>query len=100
MRLNSHFRPVSIARFLGIVSFLSLIGSMPLKGQGVIKDSLYTSPVKESGNVSPFSYELEGEASYVGTGAAKRGSKSAGDITEISSSAGVVVSTQLNSQSL
>ncbi len=100
MRLNERFRPVSIARFLGTLSFLSLIGSLPLKGQGVVKDSLYSSPIKESGSVSPFSYELEGEASYVGTGAAKRGSKSAGDITEISSSAGVVVSTQLNSQSL
>jgi Domain of unknown function (DUF6268) len=100
MRLNARFRPVSIARFLGTLSFLSLIGSVSLKGQGVIKDSLYSSPIKESGSVSPFSYELEGEASYVGTGAAKRGSKSAGDITEISSSAGVVVSTQLNSQSL
>jgi hypothetical protein len=100
MRLNARFRPVSIARFLGTLSFLSLIGSLPLKGQGVVKDSLYSSPIKESGSVSPFSYELEGEASYVGTGAAKRGSKSAGDITEISSSAGVVVSTQLNSQSL
>jgi hypothetical protein len=100
MRLNARFRPVSIARFLGTLSFLSLIGSLPIKGQGVVKDSLYSSPIKESGSVSPFSYELEGEASYVGTGAAKRGSKSAGDITEISSSAGIVVSTQLNSQSL
>jgi hypothetical protein len=100
MRLNARFWPASIARFLGIVSFLSLVGSVSLKGQGVVKDSLYSSPIKESGSVSPFSYELEGEASYVGTGAAKRGSKSAGDITEISSSAGVVVSTQLNSQSL
>jgi hypothetical protein len=98
--LNARFRPVSIARFLGTLSFLSLIGSLPIKGQGVVKDSLYSSPIKESGSVSPFSYELEGEASYVGTGAAKRGSKSAGDITEISSSAGIVVSTQLNSQSL
>jgi hypothetical protein len=100
MRSNARFRPVSIARFLGTLSFLSLIGSLPIKGQGVVKDSLYSSPIKESGSVSPFSYELEGEASYVGTGAAKRGSKSAGDITEISSSAGIVVSTQLNSQSL
>lgn len=100
MRLNARFWPVSIARFFGIVSFLSLVGSVSLKGQGAVKDSLYSSPIKESGSVSPFSYELEGEASYVGTGAAKRGSKSAGDITEISSSAGVVVSTQLNSQSL
>jgi hypothetical protein len=100
MRLNSGSRPISIARFFGVISFLSLLGSLGLKGQRVVKDSLYSSPIKESGSVSPFSYELEGEASYLGTGAAKRGSKSAGDITEISSSAGVVVSAQVHDQSL
>src|SRR3982074_1357822 len=100
MRLNERFRPVSIARFLGTLSFLSLIGSLPLKGQGVVKDSLYSSPIKESGSVSPFSYELEGEAADGRRGAAKRGSKSAGDITEIRSAAGIVLSAQLNRQSL
>jgi hypothetical protein len=82
---------MTIARLFGVFSFWCLISGLPLKGQGVLKDSA---------SVSPFSFELEGESSFLGTGAAKRGSKSVGDISEISSSAGVVVSTQFRNRSL
>jgi hypothetical protein len=91
MRLNPDSRPIAIARLFGFFSFWCLIGGLPLKGQGVLKDSA---------SVSPFSFELEGESSFLGTGTAKRGSKSVGDISEIGSSAGVVVSTQFRNLSL
>jgi hypothetical protein len=46
-------------------------------------------------NVSPFSYELEGESSYIGTGTASRGRTNYGNFSEINSSASLVISDQL-----
>jgi hypothetical protein len=78
-------------RFFAVLFVLCLMASPPAKGQRVLKDS---------SSVSLFSYELDGESSFLGTGTAKRGSRSVGDISEISSSAGVVVSMQLHNLQL
>jgi hypothetical protein len=86
MRLNPISRLITFTRFSGASCVVCLMCCLPVKGQSILKDAA---------SVSPFSYELEGESSFVGIGTAKQGSKSVGDITEISSSAGFVVSTQI-----
>ena len=91
MRLNPIYRLITFTRFSGAFCVICLMCCLPVKGQSILKDAA---------SVSPFSYELEGESSFVGTGTAKQGSKSVGDITEISSSAGFVVSTQIRNLSL
>lgn len=45
--------------------------------------------------VSPFSYELDGEASYIGSGQATHGRVDYGNFTEIHSAAGIVLSDQI-----
>jgi hypothetical protein len=89
--MNAGFGAIAAARFFCVLFAFCVAGDLTLKGQAVLR---------ESPSVSPFSYEAGGEASYVGTGEAKRGSRSVGDITEISSSAGVVVSTQVSRSAL
>jgi hypothetical protein len=79
--MNAGFGAIAAARFFCFLFAVCVAGDLTLKGQAVLR---------ESSSVSPFSYEAGGESSYVGTGEAKRGSRSVGDITEISSSAGVV----------
>jgi Domain of unknown function (DUF6268) len=64
-----------------------------LNAQGILRSFGATSPSGPS--VSPLSYELNGESSFFGTGTAKAGSTSVGDITEISSSAKLVLSAQV-----
>jgi hypothetical protein len=51
--------------------------------------------VRGGANVSPFSYELDGEASYVGDGSATHGRVNYGNFSEIHSAAGIVISDQL-----
>jgi hypothetical protein len=89
--MNSGFSAITAARFLGVSFVFFLLGSLQLKGQGVLINS---SPA------SPFSYELDAGSSFLGTGTAKQGSKSVGDISEISSSAAIVVSMQIRDRSL
>jgi hypothetical protein len=89
--MNAGFGAIAAARFFCVLFAVSVARDLTLKGQAVLR---------ESSSVSPFSYEAGGESSYVGTGEAKRGSRSVGDITEISSSAGVVVSRQVSRSAL
>jgi hypothetical protein len=89
--MNAGLGRFAAARFFGVVIAFCLSGELTSKGQAVLR---------ESTSVSPFSYEAGGEAAYVGTGGAKRGSRSVGDITEISSSAGIVMSTQVSRSAL
>jgi hypothetical protein len=89
--MNAGFGAVAAARFFCLLFAFCTAGDLTLKGQAVLR---------ESNSVSPFSFEADGEASYVGTGEAKRGSRSVGDITEISSFAGVVLSTQVSRSAL
>ena len=89
--MNSGFGATLAVRLLGALFVSFLMGSLQVKGQGVLKNS---------SSVSAFSYELDAESSFLGTGTAKRGSKGVGDISEISSSAGIVVSTQFRDRSL
>ena len=89
--MNAGLGRIAPARFYCVLFAFCLGGDLTLKGQAVLR---------ESPSVSPFSYEVAGEASYIGTGEAKRGSSSVGDITEINGSAGVVVSTQVSRSAL
>ena len=84
--MNAGFGAVAAARFFCLLFAFCIAGDLTLKGQAVLR---------EPNSVSPFSFEAAGEASYVGIGEAKRGSRSVGGITEISSFAGVVVPTQV-----
>jgi uncharacterized protein DUF6268 len=86
---------------LKLASFfaLCLIGNLSLEAQEAL-NLRAQEPLKGSSSVSPFSYELEGESAFVGTGTAKQGSKNVGDITEISGSAGLVVSRQIRDVAL
>jgi hypothetical protein len=83
--------PLPGARLFGVLAIFFLAAAPPLKAQHIFK---------ESTAVSPLSFQLDGEASFVGTGAAKRGSKSVGDISEIDSSAGAVASWQIRDSTL
>jgi hypothetical protein len=74
--MNAGFGAVAAARFFCLLFAFCTAGDLTLKGQAVLR---------ESNSVSPFSFEADGEASCVGTGEAKKGSRSVGDITEISS---------------
>jgi len=89
--MNAGFRAGIPTRFCGVVFAFFLIGNLPSSGQSVLRPS---------SSVSPFSYEIDGESSFVGTGEAKQGSRSVGDISEISSSAGIVVSRQIRDSML
>src|ERR1700757_2447726 len=64
-----------------------------LNAQGILKSFGGAAPSAPS--TSLLSYELDAEGSFFGTGTAKAGSTSVGDITEISSSAKLVLSAQI-----
>jgi Domain of unknown function (DUF6268) len=82
-----------------VTVFLILgICDLKLDAQGIFKSVGGTSP--SSGNTSPFSYEMDAEGSFFGTGAANAGSKNVGNITEISSSAKLVLSAQIGDKAL
>jgi hypothetical protein len=83
--------PQTVVRLLCLLFVCYSLTDLPLKAQRVLRDST---------TVSPLSYEIDGESSYVGTGAAKSGSKNVGDISEISSSAGIVASWQVRDSTL
>jgi hypothetical protein len=51
--------------------------------------------VLRGATVSPFSYDLEAESSYIGTGSATHGAAHYGNFTEINSAASIVVSDQI-----
>jgi hypothetical protein len=74
-------------RFWVCLFFLSL-GEAALQAQAALRS------VGES-SASALSYELNGESSFFGRGTAKSGSTDFGNITEISSSASFVLSTQV-----
>jgi Domain of unknown function (DUF6268) len=78
-------------RLVGVIFLGVFLTDLPLKAQRVPRDLA---------TVSPFSFELDGESSVVGSGAAKRGSKNVGDIFELSSSAGIVASWQIRDSAL
>jgi hypothetical protein len=78
--------------------FILGIGDAKLDAQGIIKSVGGTSPLAPS--TSPLSYEFDAEGSFVGTGAAKAGSKDVGDITEVTSSAKFVLSAQVRDTAL
>jgi hypothetical protein len=63
-------------------------------GQGMVHAQVALKPVGES-SASALSYELNGESSFLGRGGASAGSTNFGNITEISSSASFVLSTQV-----
>src|ERR1700722_14176339 len=84
IRVNSIFAAQS---FWGCLFFLGL-GEITLHAQAALKS------VGESSN-SALSYELNGESSFFGRGSAKSGSTDFGNITEISSSASFILSTQV-----
>jgi hypothetical protein len=92
-------RPDTMARFCYAFFAFCLMGNLSLQGQEPLTFRAQE-PLKVSSSVSPFSYELEGESSFVATGTAKRGSKSVGDITEISGAAGLVLSSQIRDVAL
>ena len=69
------------------------LSAATLNAQGILKSFGGTAPSTPS--TSPLSYELDAESSFFGTGTAKAGSTSVGDITEISSSAKLVLSWQV-----
>jgi len=78
--------------------FVLGIGDLKLNAQGILKSVGGTSPSAPS--TSPLSYELDGESSWFGTGAANAGSKNVGDITELASSAKFVLSAQIRDTAL
>ena len=69
------------------------LSNATLNAQGILKSFGGTAPSAPS--TSLLSYELDGEGSFFGTGTAKAGSTSVGDIREISSSAKLVLSAQV-----
>src|SRR5208337_4386793 len=73
--------------------FIFGLSDARLNAQGILKSAGGTSPSAPS--TSPLSYELDAESSFFGTGAANAGSKNVGDITEITSSARIVLSAQV-----
>src|SRR5271166_5745536 len=77
--------------------FIFGLSDARLNAQGILKSAGKsaggTSPSAPS--TSPLSYELDAESSFFGTGAANAGSKNVGDITEITSSARIVLSAQV-----
>jgi Domain of unknown function (DUF6268) len=77
------------------VAFLFFFGiaDVKLKAQGILRSFGGTAP--SAPTVSPFSYDLDAESSFFGTGSANLGSKNVGDITEIASLAKFVVSAQV-----
>jgi hypothetical protein len=68
--------------------FFSILGEAVVHAQAALK------PVSES-SASALSYELNGESSFSGRGGVSAGSTNFGNITEISSSASIVLSTQV-----
>jgi hypothetical protein len=74
------------------------LGDARLNAQGIFTSVGGTSPSATS--TSPFSYEMDAESSFFGTGAANAGSKNVGNITEISSSAKFVLSAQVRDTAL
>ena len=85
--------PNTPGRFCCAIFAFCLLGNLSLQAQEAHFGT--QGPLTESSSLSPFSYELEGESSFVATGTATRGSKNVGDITEISGSAGLIVSRQI-----
>jgi hypothetical protein len=77
---------------------ISGIGSVTLNAQGILKSFGGTSLSTPS--TSPFSYALDAESSFFGTGGTNTGGKNLGDITEISSSAKFVLSAQVRDTAL
>jgi Domain of unknown function (DUF6268) len=59
-----------------------------------------SAPLASSPSASPLSYEMDAEGSFFGRGAASAGSQNVGDITEISSAAKFVLSTQIRDSTL
>jgi hypothetical protein len=75
------------------IFFILGIGNVQLNAQGILRSFGGTAP--SAATVSPFSYELDAESSFFGSGSANLGSKNVGDITEIASLAKFVVSAQV-----
>ena len=75
------------------IFFILSIGDVKLNAQGILTSFGGTAP--SAATVSPFSYELNAEGSFFGTGSANLGSKNVGDITEIASLAKFVLSAQV-----
>jgi hypothetical protein len=75
------------------IFFILGIGNVKLNAQGILRSFGGTAP--SAATVSPFSYELDAESSFFGSGSANLGSKNVGDITEIASLAKFVVSAQV-----
>ncbi|HEY1477709.1 MAG TPA: DUF6268 family outer membrane beta-barrel protein [Chthoniobacterales bacterium] len=75
------------------IFFILSIGDLKLNAQGILTSFGGTAP--SAATVSPFSYELNAEGSFFGTGSANLGSKNVGDITEIASLAKFVLSAQV-----
>ena len=90
--MNVQFSPQCFAHalFLGAASLaLSTLHAQTL--------SVAPKPIESQrgANVSPFSYELEAEASYIGTGSATHGRVNYGNFSEINSGASIVISDQI-----
>ena len=75
------------------IFFILSIGDLKLNAQGILTSFGGTAP--SAATVSPFSYELNAESSFFGSGSANLGSKNVGDITEIASLAKFVLSAQV-----
>jgi hypothetical protein len=75
------------------IFFILSIGDLKLNAQGILTSFGGTAP--SAATVSPFSYELNADGSFFGTGSANLGSKNVGDITEIASLAKFVLSAQV-----
>jgi hypothetical protein len=79
--------------------FVFGLSRAPLHAQGAFK-SVSGSSGPTGSSASALSYDLEGEASFFGRGEAKAGSTNFGNITEISSSASIVLSAQIRDTAL
>jgi hypothetical protein len=85
---------------LGCSAYALLIATVGLPLSSIHAQTLSVAPKpiqsqRGGGTVSPFSYEFQAEASYIGDGSATHGRANYGDFSEINSSASVVVSDQL-----
>jgi hypothetical protein len=86
-------RVTSMLQVLGSLVFIFGLSDATLNAQGILRSFGGTAP--SATTVSPFSYELDAESSFLGVGSANLGSTNVGNISEINSLAKFVVSAQV-----
>ncbi|HZC34886.1 MAG TPA: hypothetical protein VE242_04695, partial [Chthoniobacterales bacterium] len=91
--MNAQFSLKYSAYALSLAA-ISVISST-LQAQNLAVGPKPTESLRGGATVSPYSFELEGEASYIGDGSATHGRINYGNFSEIHSAAGIVMSDQL-----